>query len=71
MTKIALGLFAVLIGGIGTVATTSEPAHAVIYCTYVGYPVGCVARAGVVLRPRPVARAATVFPLNRVGSAKK
>ena len=60
MSKIALGLFAVLIGGIGMVATTSKPAHAIIYCTYVGYPVGCVARAGVVLRPRPVARAATV-----------
>ena len=37
---------------------TPAPAEAVIYCTYVGYPVGCVARAGVVLRPRPVARAA-------------
>jgi hypothetical protein len=60
-TKIAPGLFAALIGGIGMLATTSEPAHAIIYCTYVGYPVGCVARAGVVLRPRPVARqAATV-----------
>jgi hypothetical protein len=29
-----------------------------VYCQYVEYPVGCVARAGVVLRPRPVARAA-------------
>ena len=36
----------------------STPAHAVVYCTYVGYPAGCVVRAGVVLRPRPVARAA-------------
>ena len=34
------------------------PAKAVVYCQYVDYPVGCVARAGVVLRPRPVARAA-------------
>src|SRR6478735_1218989 len=34
------------------------PAKAVVYCTYVGYPGGCVARPGVVLRPRPVARAA-------------
>lgn len=40
------------------VSVTSKPASAVIYCSYVGYPVGCVARAGVVLRPRPVARAA-------------
>ena len=34
------------------------PAGAVVYCQYVDYPHGCVARAGVVLRPRPVARAA-------------
>ena len=42
----------------GFVTASTEPASAIIYCTYVGYPVGCVARAGVVLRPRPVARAA-------------
>ena len=47
----------VLLGLAGT-TLTSAPAEAVIYCTYVGYPAGCVARAGVVLRPRPVARAA-------------
>ena len=40
-----------------TTATT-QTANAVVYCQYVEYPVGCVARAGVVLRPRPVARAA-------------
>jgi hypothetical protein len=39
------------------VTATSQPASAVIYCQYVGYPTGCVARAGVVLRPRPVAGA--------------
>ena len=63
--------------GIAGVTLSSEPAGAVVYCTYVGYPVGCVARAGVVLRPRPVARAAvrgaTAGPgnwnggVNRVG----
>jgi hypothetical protein len=37
-------------------ASTGE-AGAVVYCQYVNYPVGCVARPGVVLRPRPVARA--------------
>jgi hypothetical protein len=42
----------------GFVTASSKPASAIIYCSYVGYPVGCVARAGVVLRPRPVARAA-------------
>jgi hypothetical protein len=36
----------------------STPARAVVYCTYVAYPAGCVVRPGVVLRPRPVARAA-------------
>ena len=40
------------------VSFSSEPAGAVVYCTVSGYPAGCVARAGVVLRPRPVARAA-------------
>jgi hypothetical protein len=34
------------------------PASAVIYCSYVDYPAGCVVRPGVVLRPRPAARAA-------------
>lgn len=44
--------------GLAAVIVSPAPAGAVIYCTYVGYPHGCVARAGVVLRPRPVARAA-------------
>jgi hypothetical protein len=43
----------------GFVATSTEPASAVVYCSYVGYPAGCVAKPGVVLRPRPVARAVT------------
>ena len=44
--------------GLAGVTFTPAPANAVIYCSYVGYPAGCIARAGVVLRPRPVARAA-------------
>ena len=44
--------------GIAAVTVSSKPAGAVVYCTYVDYPAGCVARAGVVLAPRPVARAA-------------
>jgi len=52
--------------GIAGVTLTAAPASAVIYCTYVGYPANCVARAGVVLRPRPVARAAV--RANTVGS---
>jgi len=42
---------------LGLAAVTPARA-AVVYCQYVGYPTGCVARAGVVLSPRPVARAA-------------
>jgi hypothetical protein len=44
--------------GLAAVTFSAAPAGAVVYCQYVGYPQGCVARAGVVLRPRPVARAA-------------
>ena len=52
------GIAASLLLGFAGVTLVPAPAHAVIYCTYVGYPAGCVARAGVVLRPRPVAHAA-------------
>jgi hypothetical protein len=65
LTFAGLAFSAVL--GIAGVAVSSEPAGAVVYCTYVGYPHGCVARPGVVLRPRPVARAAV--RANTVGSA--
>ena len=57
--SVTLGGFAAsALLGLAGVTLSPAPANAVIYCTYVGYPVGCVARAGVVLRPRPVARAA-------------
>jgi hypothetical protein len=64
--------------GIAGVTISSEPAGAVIYCTYVGYPQGCVARPGVVLHPRPVARAAVRHNaggnanggVNRVGAGR-
>jgi hypothetical protein len=69
---------AALLLATGFVTASTEQANAVVYCTYVGYPAGCVAKAGVVLRPRPVARAArgTVThgtainqggPVNRIG----
>jgi hypothetical protein len=54
----AAGIAVSALLGIAGVSVSSEPAGAVVYCTYVGYPHGCVARAGVVLHPRPVARAA-------------
>ena len=46
------GIAASLLLGLAGVTFSPAPAHAVIYCSYVGYPAGCVARAGVVLRPR-------------------
>jgi hypothetical protein len=75
--KTALVLSAVLIGGIsGMVVTTTEPAQAVVYCTYINYPANCVVRPGVTLRARPVARAATVgarpgTPMNRGGPVNR
>jgi len=61
--------------GFAGVTFSSAPAGAVIYCTYVGYPANCVARAGVVLRPRPVARAAvrgaTASPTNLNGGVNR
>jgi hypothetical protein len=64
---------------VGFTATATDTANAVVYCQYINYPAGCVVRAGAVLKPRPVARAAargTVTqgtainqggPVNRVG----
>ena len=54
----AAGIAVSALLGFAGVTLSPAPAEAVIYCTYVGYPAGCIARAGVVLRPRPVARAA-------------
>ena len=44
------------------VSLNPAPAKAVVYCQYVEYPAGCVAKAGVVLKPPPVARAASITP---------
>ena len=52
------GIAASLMLAFAGITLSPAPASAVVYCQYVAYPVGCVARAGVVLRPRPVARAA-------------
>jgi hypothetical protein len=71
VTFAGLALSALL--GLTGVIASSEPANAVVYCQYVDYPANCVARAGVVLRPRPVARAAAReavrpgTPMNRGG----
>ena len=55
MIKLSIVLSALLITGF--VVASTEQANAVVYCQYVAYPAGCVVRPGVVLRPRPVARA--------------
>ena len=73
--KLSITLSALLIAGF--VAATTEPASAVVYCQYVSYPAGCVVRPGVVLRPRPVARAAAReavgpgTPMNRGGPVNR
>jgi hypothetical protein len=53
--KLSIALSALLITGF--VAASTEKASAVVYCQYVEYPAGCVAKPGVVLKPRPVAGA--------------
>ena len=72
------GLAASVVLGLAGLTLNPAPAGAVIYCQYVEYPQGCVARAGVVLRPRPVARAAVRHNaggnlnggVNRVGARR-
>lgn len=62
---------------LGFVAAPTEKAGAVVYCQYISYPANCVVRPGVVLRPRPVARAATReavrpgTPMNRGGPVNR
>ena len=43
--KLSIALSALLITAF--VAASTEQAHAVVYCQYVAYPVGCVVRPGV------------------------
>ena len=73
-----VGIAASVLLGLAGLTLSPAPAKAVVYCTYEGYPGGCVARAGVVLRPRPVARAAVRHNaggnmnggVNRVGARR-
>ena len=72
------GIAASVLLGLAGLTLNPAPAKAVVYCQYVSYPAGCVARAGVVLRPRPVARAAVRHNaggnanggVNRVGAGR-
>jgi hypothetical protein len=54
----AAGMATSVLLGLAGLTLNPAPASAIVYCQYTAYPTGCVARAGVVLRPRPVARAA-------------
>lgn len=65
--KVSISL-ATLLLAIGFVATSAGKASAVVYCQYIEYPVGCIARPGVVLRPRPVARAVVTPGVGAVGT---
>jgi hypothetical protein len=64
--KLSIALSALLITGF--MAASTEPAGAIVYCQYVDYPAGCTVRAGVVLRPRPVARAVATPGVGAVGT---
>jgi hypothetical protein len=65
--KLSIAISALLITGF--VAASTEKVSAVVYCQYVEYPAGCVAKPGVKLRPRPagvvVAPGAEVRPVER------
>ena len=77
MTNMKRILFVVaLVGASFTgLAATTEDASAVVYCTYIGYPHGCVARPGVRLVARPATVGSVTAPrpgnsnggVNRVG----
>ena len=73
--KLSITLSALLVTGF--MAATTEKASAVVYCQYVSYPAGCIVRPGVVLRPRPVARAVAReavrpgTPMNRGGPVNR
>jgi len=61
--KATIALFVFLV--LGIVGASTHPANAVVvYCEYIDYPAHCVARPGVVLRPRVVAPR-VVAPVRR------
>jgi hypothetical protein len=66
------GAFALLLATVGMLLDGNS-AGAVVYCQYVNYPPSCAARAGVVLRPRPIAREAVRpgTPMNRGGPVNR
>jgi hypothetical protein len=69
LTMAAIGLMT----AVAALASGTKPAAAVVYCQYISYPAGCIVRPGVVLRPRPVARAVATpgRPMNRGGPVNR
>lgn len=63
--KLSIALSALLVTGF--LAASTEKASAVVYCQYIEYPAGCIVRPGVVLRPRPVARAVATPGVGAAG----
>ncbi len=66
--KMTIALVLLALMSIGTMMATTERANAVVYCQYIDYPPSCVARPGVVLRPRvvaPIRRGVVVAPVRR------
>ena len=71
--KLSIALAATSLLATGFMTASTEKAGAVVYCTYISYPAGCVVRPGMVLRPRPVAREAVRpgTPMNRGGPVNR
>ena len=75
-TKLTMVLTAFVLSS-GFVTVSTKEANAVIYCQYIEYPAGCIVRPGVVLAPRPVARAVAReavrpgTPMNRGGPVNR
>jgi len=68
-----LAAIAILATALTGLITTTQVANAVVYCTYIGYPGGCVARPGVrlVARPAGVGRVGGPARVGHVGVAPR
>jgi hypothetical protein len=66
--RLLIGISALIATGL-VAASTQHSEAAVVYCQYISYPAGCIVRPGVVLRPRPVARAVVRPGVGAVGGS--
>jgi hypothetical protein len=75
MTIRGVSLVAAMFAATSFAGWTAGPGSAeaaVVYCTYIGYPTGCIARPGVRLYPRPPVGAVTApRPGNRNGGVNR